>query len=124
MALYLHDDLNKLINKEVEKVPNSSPSSDNPFPGHLDKVFDLIIRKLKDTHDWLYTCIYNLRKIFKVAETNAPQFGTSVIPWAMVKVATVRTRHQIERPRDYHKTDVYIEPNMVTVRELKRRNGG
>ena len=130
MTLYLTDDLNKLINEEVEKVQNPSPSSDNPFPGLLDKVFDLIIRKLKDTHDWLYTCIYNPRMnankmlIFEVAETNAEKFGTSFIPWAMFKVAKVRTRHQIERPRGYQKTDVYIEPNMATVRELRRRNGG
>lgn len=48
MALYLHVDLNKLINEEVEKVKNPSPCSDNPFPGLLDKVFDLIIKKLKD----------------------------------------------------------------------------
>ena len=107
MALYLRDDLDKLINEEVEKVQNPSPSTDNPFPGLLDKVFDLIIRKLKDTHDWLYTCIYNPRMnankmlIFEVAETDSAQFGTSFIPWAMFKVAKVRTRYQIERPIEY-----------------------
>ena len=128
MALYLGDDLDKLINKEVEKVQNPSPSSDNPFPGLLDKVFDLIFKKLKDTQDWLYTCIYNPRMtakkmlIFEVAETNATRFGTSFIPWAMFKVAKVRTRHEIERPSGYNETDVHVDFKMDIIRELKRRN--
>ena len=130
MALYLKDDLNNLIKEEVEKVQDPSPTSDNPFPGLLDKVYDLIIRKLKDTHDWLYTCIYNPRMnankmlIFEVAETDAEKFGTSFIPWAMFRVAKVRTRHQIERPSGYQKTDFTAESNAANIREVRERNGG
>lgn len=130
MTLYLQDDLNRLINKEVEKVQNPSASSDNPFPGLLDKVHDFIFRKLRDTEDWLYTCIYKPRMtankmlIFEVAETNAETFGTSFIPWAMFKVAKVRARHQIERPSGYQKTDVSVATGIPAVSELKRRNGG
>lgn len=79
LQLDIKEDIDKLIYEEVAKNPDQSNEL-------FDKVFNFIIKKLKDINDWPEACIYNLHDkvvIVDVAEfkSNVTTYNSSMKPW-------------------------------------------
>ncbi|KAJ7386073.1 hypothetical protein OS493_012407 [Desmophyllum pertusum] len=93
LELDMKDEIEKIIQDEVNKVPNPSPTFQ--FPGLFDKVNDFIIKKLYDTNDWPYTCIVrpkaNQVQIFGVAQTNALDFDLLNLNRANLQILKYKT---------------------------------
>lgn len=131
LELDMKDDLKKIINSEVKKVPNPSPTSDNPFPGVFEKVNQFIINKLYNTHDWPYTCVVSQNTdkvlIFGVAQTNAKIFGTGFKPWALFNKAKLQNvKYKVKEATDRYTKKRFVMENtgLGNLMKVVRKNGG